>query len=215
MSFYDLCLMFVEVVRKTDMGDYHKSRQFIVNLKELVDDNPEFSEEIKEKLFSNIYTSFKQWNERMNDAKKLVISDLGNKSDKWYFITIGYDDKNITDEKIIKYSTKVAELKYWTEVNYVNEKFRKNDIGEVYIHHHTHYLVKTQIPKSKIIQYVFQLVKTCVAGQNYIDVKSYKDKCGSYEQKLNYIKGNKIDSKLECVELDREWRFQKNIPSSF
>lgn len=208
--------MFVELVRRTDLGDYAHSRAFLIRLKEMVEENREFDEEMKDKLFRNMYTSFKQWKDRMDDAKKLVISDLGTKNEKWYFITVGYDDKTITDEKIIKFSTKVAELKYWEgDIYYVNEKYRKNPNGEIYIHHHTHYLVKTNLTKTKVIQYVYQAVKNGISGQNFIDVKTYKDNLGTYEQKKKYIQGDKIESKMECIELDRKWRNEKNIPSNY
>lgn len=144
--------------------------------------------------------------------KQKVLADILKQPNfKWYFITVGYDDSNITVDKIRSYSLKVANLKYFMDPFYVNEKFRKNDKGEIYIHHHTHFLVKCELPKTKVIQYVYQAVKKVVASPNFVDVKSYKDKVGSYEQKLAYIQGDKKQEKLECVELDRTWRIDNNL----
>lgn len=149
---------------------------------------------------------------RQADLVKLVKSHIsGTTGFKWYFITVGYDDANITVDNIRKYSQKVAMLPQFEMPVYVNEKFRKNDKGEIYIHHHTHFLVKCELSKSKVIQYVYQAVKKVVAGPNFVDVKSYKDNVGSYEQKLAYIQGEKKQEKLECVDLDRTWRIDNDL----
>lgn len=223
MSSFDLCCLFVTVNRQTYYGNYEQSMQALCNAdtfmrKELT--IPQYKRDpdlFREAFFAGTYSSFLSWKKRFDETRRIVIHDMNENTNlgKWFFITVGYDDKSITDEKIIKFSQKVAELKYWDEVNYVNEKFRRSEAGEIMIHHHTHYLVKTSLPKSKVVQYVYQTVKSCVVGQQFVDVKSYKDKVGTYEQKLKYIQGEKIESKMECVEMDRKWRQEKGIPSSY
>ena len=139
------------------------------------------------------------------------VKALGEDDFNWYFITVGYDDSNINEEKIRNYSQKVANSTYFSEVEYVNEKYRKNDDGEIYIHHHTHFLVKSDLPKSRVVDRVFGTVKKVVASKNFVDVKTKRDNVGTYADKLKYIKGDKTQSKLECVALDRQWRLENNL----
>lgn len=145
-----------------------------------------------------------------NDVKNIV---LGKNPDsmKWYFITVGYDDKTITHTQINQYSRKLSEKNYFSDVRFVNEKFRKDKDGKIYVHHHTHFLVVCDLPKSKIIDRVYACVKKVVSSKNFVDVKGYKDNCGSYQNKLDYINGNKLSEKMECVEMDRKWRLENNI----
>jgi len=130
---------------------------------------------------------------------------------QWYFITVGYDDDNITVDKIRKYSNLVATSNYFDDVKYVNEKFRKNDSGEIYIHHHTHFLVKCSLSKSRVVDRVFATVKKVCKSKNFVDVKSSKDGVGSYQDKLKYINGQKTESKMICVEKDIKWRLENNL----
>lgn len=152
---------------------------------------------------------FRQYTIRQKAIKELRSMDITGF--KWYFITVGYDDANITIDKIKKYSTRVAESKDFTEVIHVNEKFRRNDKGEIYIHHHTHFLVKCDLPKSRVIDRVYASVKNVVASKNFVDVIGPKDGKGSYSDKLRYVNGDKVESKMECVHLDRAWRIENNI----
>ena len=142
---------------------------------------------------------------------KKDLANLNNDSFKWFFITIGYDDENITVDKIRKYSARVATSNYFIDCEYVNEKFRKNDKGEIYIHHHTHFLVKCDLPKSRVIDRIFATVKDVVKSKNFIDIKSPKDHCGTYDDKLRYVRGDKREEKMECVRLDRNWRIDNNL----
>lgn len=89
----------------------------------------------------------------------------------------------------------------------VLEKYRRADDGNIYIHHHIHILIRTDVPKSKIIQYCMEVMSKHIGKQrNFIDVKQPKDKIGSFEDKLRYIRGQKTAKKMECVELDKKWR---------
>jgi len=153
-----------------------------------------------------LYNDFKR---RQSIAKEVRSMDVDGFP--WYFITVGYDDENITVDKIRKFSQAVATSKYFDDVQLVNEKFRKNDQGEIYIHHHTHFLVKCELSKSRVIDRVFATVKKVVKSKNFVDVKGYKDGCGSYAQKLKYINGDKTEHKLECVQKDILWRQENNL----
>jgi len=71
--------------------------------------------------------------------------------------------------------------------------------------------VKCELSKSRIIDRVFATVKKVVKSKNFVDVKGYKDNCGSYAQKLKYINGDKTEHKLECVQKDSIWRQENNL----
>lgn len=151
--------------------------------------------------------------QRINDFEKSVIGNLTT-SDQyenkgWLFITIGFDDKVINPSKIVWAVEKIKKISKmgYTFFRYVNEKFRKDKDGVIYEHCHTHILVRTDKYKSDFIDQAFRFLSPIINGQkNYIDVKTPKDKCGTFSQKLKYIEGDKQASKLECVELDKEWR---------
>lgn len=152
---------------------------------------------------------------RQAEERRIVMNDLHGvnpEAMKWYFITIGYDDKIVTPHLINKYCQRVIESNYLTEVRYVNERYRKDLSGNIYIHHHTHILALSELAKSRIIDRVYSTVKTIVGNKSFIDVKGYKDKnVGTYQSYQKYINGDKTESKLECVRLDREWRIKENI----
>lgn len=166
-----------------------------------------------DKFWRRYYNCLLEFRRKYESLKKEVLLEFSIKNDKWFFMTVGYDDKTITNEKIKSLSEKVANMTHWEKCIYVNEKFRKNDKGEIYIHHHTHFLLTTSLPKSKVIQYVYQAVKSAVASKNFIDVKGNNDKNGTFEQKQRYIAGDKISEKMECVRMDAQWREEFKIPS--
>lgn len=143
---------------------------------------------------------------RLAEIRKLT--NLSESEENWAFITIGYNDSIVTPQHMKNISTKVLSLKHWTESRSVHEKFRESGI-----HHHTHFLVRTssKIPKSKIIQYVFQTCdKKQVSDKRYIDVKTSKDG-RSYSDYVKYISGDKRESKLQYCEKDAEWRKNNNL----
>lgn len=126
---------------------------------------------------------------------------------KWFFCTIGFDDKIITETGIKDTIRKLDGIKGIEIAHLVAEKHRRNPAGELYIHHHIHMLVDTDYPKSKVIQYVFQRVKKYVGSSNFIDVKNDGDR----ERYEKYINGDKTSEKLDLVEMDRKWRLEHNI----
>jgi len=140
------------------------------------------------------------------EAHKQLYLDIkelkGNLNRKFYFMTIGFDDKIITVPMIKESIFKLKELKDIDLGEYVVEKYRKDDAGNIYIHHHIHSIVYTDKPKSKVIQYIYQKLKKVIASSNFIDLKREQP----IENYLKYIAGDKRDEKLECVFKDKEWR---------
>jgi len=154
------------------------------------------------------------------ETEVLKENKFSSETDGWMFITVGYDDKVINPLLMKKCVKQIFDIKgmKWTEFNYVHEKYRRDEKGNIYEHCHTHILARTPYPsKSKLLQYMFP--KTCkskfsayVSSRNFIDIKTARDG-GTYSQKLLYIQGQKTDTKKECVELDKTWREKENLIS--
>ena len=163
---------------------------------------------IYEKTYRHLTILYRQRDERISRIQRDT-NDIGQL--KWYFITIGYDDRLITPSLMKNLGDKLASKEFFRDVIYVHEKHRRDGSGNIYIHHHTHFLVVCDLPKTRIIDRVYATVKKYVASKNFVDVKSYKDNVGTYEQKLRYIEGDKVQEKLECVQLDDIWRSQNGL----
>lgn len=131
----------------------------------------------------------------------------GNSNRKFFFMTIGFDDSKITISGIKDSICKLKELKDIDLGEYVVEKFRKDDNGKIYTHHHIHCILYTDKPKSKVIQFVYQKLKKYIVSSNFIDLKREQP----IENYLKYISGDKRDEKLECVQKDNEWRQLNNL----
>lgn len=126
-----------------------------------------------------------------------------------WFVTVGFDDKlfkeGCNEAGIINPLVKrICDTKGFDDVKFVVEKFRKDNGGNIYIHRHVHLLVTTDMRKSKIIENIYNKVKRWVAGKNFVDCKSDQNR-----DRDKYIRGEKIDEKMECVKKDIEWR--KNV----
>jgi len=140
-------------------------------------------------------------------AIKSDIQSMTNGKKNYFFITVGFDDKIITIPSIRKCIKSLGEMKDINLYSIVAEKYRKDNEGKIYEHHHIHLLVKTDYPKSKVIQYTFQKVAKFVQGKNFIDVKNEQ----TFEHYEKYINGDKKIEKLECVEMDKKWRLKNNL----
>lgn len=127
----------------------------------------------------------------------------------WFLLTVNFNDKVITIPTLIIAHAKVLETAGIEFHGHVIEKFRRNEEnGKIYIHHHIHYLIKTDYAKSKVAQFIFQKVEHYgVDAKHFIDL-SIK---GTFETKLKYIQGDKQQSKMECVQLDDAWRKENNL----
>lgn len=169
--------------------------------------------EMWERFWANYYSGLCQNYRDLERIRRIVNIDLTTPQSKWYFITVGYDDKIITPQKINELCSKVSNLKHWGSCKFVNERHRRDSKGAIYVHHHTHFLVQTQLSRSKVIQYVYQAVKKYVASESFVDVKPNPKEHNSstYETYEKYINGDKQDAKLECISLDRKWRLENDI----
>lgn len=139
--------------------------------------------------------------------EKLIFGQEGTKS---YFVTIGLDDKQFKEDNeamiINPLVKRIIDTPGFENIKFVVEKYRRNDQGDIYVHRHIHLLFDSNLRKSKVIQFCFQKAKRYVAGQNFIDVKQDNGRA-----REKYIRGEKTETKLECVEKDRSWRKEKKI----
>ena len=170
---------------------------------ELVSDDTIFG------IFSAYYRFDIEFYKRHDKDILDIQKDLkGTEKKKWFFVTVGFDDKQ--ENVVSNMKTFLKKFKDTPKIDiedYVVEKFRKNDKGQIYEHHHIHFLIHTDYSKSKVIQFCFQKAKGFIQGQQFIDVKND----GEISRYQKYIKGDKIESKKECCELDRLWRHENSL----
>lgn len=148
------------------------------------------------------------YKELHNDIKQLK----DNSNRKFFFLTVGFDDKVITVPKIKEAVSRLHDIKGVEVSEYVVEKHRRDvDTKQIYIHHHLHAIVYTDFPKSKTVDYIFQKFSgkkfQVVAGKNFIDLKREQP----IENYIKYIRGDKTEEKLECIKKDKEWRELNNL----
>lgn len=142
--------------------------------------------------------------------KKLLAES--QKQQSFYFVTLGFDDKELVDEEYVgklmrKFSKDIYSIKNIETKMHVVEKHRYDNLGKLYIHHHIHLICESAYPKSKVIQFFYQKFKKYIASTNFVDVRKETDR----DRFEKYIRGEKQDSKLPLLELDREWRAKYNI----
>jgi len=138
---------------------------------------------------------------------KADIQRISKKAKNEYFVTVGFDDANITIDKIKKCLKSLVEMTSVKVDHMVVEKFRKDDNKKIVMHNHVHMIVSADYAKSKVVQFIFQKVAKYVQSKNFVDVKPCLD------AHKKYIQGNKIPEKMECVELDKKWREENNLSS--
>lgn len=127
---------------------------------------------------------------------------------KWYFATIGFDDKIITVKDIKTSLDKILNTPNINVLGYSVEKFRRNKgVADVYVHHHIHFFIESDLPKSKVIQFLYQKVKRYVSAKNFVDVKND----GTRERYIRYINLDKCAEKLDLIEMDEQWRKENDI----
>jgi len=186
-----------------------------------------------EKALESFYVADVKQKNKLDDISRQVKIDVenikkkysGEGEKKFAFVTVGYDDKKITPAAMKKMGEQISALSSkncnFESCVYVHEKFRSSGI-----HHHTHFLFTytDNISKSKIKQYIWQIVnnKTVqwVGDPAFIDIKGSPDKStktrmGSSHRKIEefqkYISGDKIEEKLSYCKKDAEWRKENNL----
>jgi len=129
----------------------------------------------------------------------------------WFLVTVGFNDEEIKGKETAILTTahrKILDIAGMEFLAHSIEKHRKDKNKKIYIHHHIHYVVKTDYAKSKVIQFFFQKVsKLGVSTKNFIDVSQN----GSIDTALKYVSGDKVDEKMECVALDIKWRQETGL----
>lgn len=135
-------------------------------------------------------------NYRKEACIELGIDEDYNKH--WFMITVNYPpDYNVQqlegNVKKIKTISSIDSI-----IGYIHEFHTEQ--GN---HPHTHMLVRTKLPKSKVIQYVAQKLKV---NQPCVDVKGPKDGTRTFDTAKAYVEGRKTDKKMQNVEKDDEFR---------
>lgn len=138
---------------------------------------------------------------------------------EYVFITVGFNDKKITVSAITDICDKILHVNkdFISKADYCIEKHRtdRQGGGGIIHHHHVHMLIvsDTHLRASKWVEFIYKLrgIKEYVDSPTFIDVKTPNAKkmdhrAQPYPQCLNYIKGIKTTSKMQCVALDIEWR---------
>lgn len=124
-----------------------------------------------------------------------------------YFITISLP--HITDiEALVRIMERVV-MKKWIQNNtwyytYEQRGETEETCGEGL---HIHLLILKNKRKSQVIR---EISNTFKIAKNYVDVREGKTE-QSYNTRLEYLKGKKIDSKLDRVYIDRLFRQKKNL----
>lgn len=140
--------------------------------------------------------------------EKLIFGETGNRH---WFVTIGLDDSQFTeDNEAMLINPLVARIRSTPDienVKFVVEKFRRTEDGKsIYVHRHIHFVFDSNKRKSKVIEFCYRKAKKLVKGPNFVDVKPDPDRARD-----KYIMGDKVKEKMECVEKDRIWRKEKKI----
>lgn len=170
---------------------------------------PQFTDDELQSIVMSHYNLDIQFYRRQDSFVLEIQKELrGNEKKKYFFVTVGFDDKQSNVVQNMK--TFVSKFKTTPGIDihsYVCEKHRKDNLGKPVIHHHIHYLIRTDFAKTKVIQFCFQKAKKFIAGKQFIDCQND----GEFSRYEKYIEGDKQESKKECIELDRIWRSEVGL----
>lgn len=147
--------------------------------------------------------------ERALPAQAALADHMGTAGDKVYMVTINYADKYSEFAWMEAIAKNLKEREWVKKIEYVHEYY--TDQGN---HPHTHIIMtlhKKMTPR-RLAESVFAIkgVKKYCEGLNFVQVE--KDTSRSWIDRLDYIKGNKRESKHENLLRDIEWR-NKNFVS--
>ena len=119
-----------------------------------------------------------------------------------HFVTIGFNHQTWNIPQCVGVIETIMSCDWITSGRAVFELHRSNGL-----HPHCHFLIDSVLPKSKILEKIWAIknIKKVVLNKSFID---YKIKNQSHD---NYIHGNKVEEKMQYVELDRIWRDKNNI----
>lgn len=129
---------------------------------------------------------------------------LFNKNQKpLWFITIGFNHQTWSVDVCKKVIERVISLPWVLACKANFELFREN--GE---HPHCHFLIYSDLPKSKIMEKLWAVkdIKKVVLKKTFIDIKKGE------ECHQKYIMLDKQEDKMKYVAQDIEWRKENQIP---
>lgn len=157
--------------------------------------------------------------ERIRLDKLAVLRHLAPPTDSFVFLTVGFDDTtDIGYLKMQHFADKILHLnggKFVMTADFVLEKHRTNKKGEMYIHHHIHFLIipEEKLSRSKIAELVLKIggIKKYCKQKNFVDIKTpnhsdLEKRAQPYAVLYNYVKGIKTSEKTVCLQNDKAWR---------
>lgn len=159
--------------------------------------------------------------ERIRLDKLAVLRHLAPPTDSYVFLTVGFDDTTDIDyPKMQHFADKILHLngsKFVMNADYVLEKHRSNRQGDIYCHHHIHFLIipDEKLSRSKITELIMKIggIRRYVKEKNFIDIKTpnhsdLSKRAQPYATLYNYVKGIKTSEKAVCLQSDKAWREQ-------
>lgn len=184
-------------------SDYHTGgHAYLENMSEVYKNPFKDVQRVARIMFEHDLKVFKKQQATLKYMLKLTESV---KSDEW-FVTIGFNHQTFEVSRAVAFIKAISALEWVQDFKAVLETHRENGI-----HPHCHMYIKTELPKSKIVDKVNRSkgANKLILARNFIDVKPWCD------YHADYIVGNKKDDKIKYVELDKQWRIQNNVPHLF
>jgi len=121
------------------------------------------------------------------------------------FITIGFNHQTYDIKQCLACIQSVLDMSIFKNGEAVFEFHRQNGF-----HPHCHFILEMHEPlrPSKVVEKIFAVknMKKIVLSKTFIDVKP----CEEYH--IKYLNGDKQTDKLDCVEKDKVFRKNNNIP---
>lgn len=161
---------------------------------------------VTNKMAKIMYYADKRWhkvaNKIMIEADKELNDEIPEPTKEW-FITIGFNHQTWSVAKCKKVIEKILAMDWVKKAKANFELYREN--GE---HPHVHFMIETDIPRSKILDKLWRprYVKDVVLARNFIDIKPAEI------HHNNYIMLNKTEHKMKYIDKDIEWRKKNDIP---
>lgn len=133
-----------------------------------------------------------------------------------FLLTIGFDHVKYTLALADKAIRKILQKQWILRCKANLEMYRKDNNGEIKTHPHVHFYIETKKSKKDILYDLGISENAAARWPAYLNVVSKKNFCqvdpGNVNS-LSYILLNKKDEKMECVQLDMEYRQNNNVPN--
>lgn len=159
--------------------------------------------------------------ERTMYLRQMYGGGLATCDKDWKFITITYDQNKVTHEVMLDVAERIKSLKGLKYIIYVHEKYRRDvKTSKIYEYLHTHFLIRIDLENHKLLDRLWatKVIKDNIVGKSNIDIRDIKKakklgKSQKFEDYIKYIHGDKVEYKLELIELDKKWREKYNMES--